>query len=73
MRNLATNVSNSGERLRLEVLHQTRLLRLRRPSELFARIIQPSDQLSADIANTTELRFAATARPFVALRTAQRN
>lgn len=57
LRNLATNVSNAGERLRLEVLHQTRLLRLRRPSELFARIIQPSDQLSADIANATELRL----------------
>lgn len=57
LRNLATNVSNAGERLRLEVLHQTRLLRLRRPSELFARIIQPSDQLSADIANASELRL----------------
>jgi hypothetical protein len=57
LRNLATNVSTAGERLRLEVLHQTRLLRLRRPSELFARIIQPSDQLSANIANATELRL----------------
>jgi|GEM_PF-491274 len=57
LRNLAANVSSTGERLRLEVLHQTRLLRLRRPSELSARISQPGNPLPADILNIAELRL----------------
>ncbi len=57
LRNLAANVSSTGELLGLEVLHQTRLLRLRRPSELSARTSQLADQLPADVANASELRL----------------
>lgn len=57
LRSLAANATSVSEQRRLETLQRTRLLRLRRPSELLARDAQPSGLLPADAAKDPELQL----------------
>ena len=57
LRNSAADVSSVGEQLRLEVLQRTRLLRLRRPSELLIPDVQRTHPLPAEAAKDPELQL----------------
>ncbi|MFM7056078.1 MAG: hypothetical protein ACKO2P_04055 [Planctomycetota bacterium] len=55
LRNSAADISSDAERLRLQILQQTRLLRLQRPSEVLIADAQPTQPLPADASRDPEL------------------
>ncbi|MEY3173445.1 MAG: hypothetical protein RLZZ436_1359 [Planctomycetota bacterium] len=57
LRSLAAQTSSAADRLQLEVLKQTRLLRLRRPSELLAGATPTATPLPTNNAADPELRM----------------